>query len=125
MTKRVIGGALAILLLGVAGCGGSRDSLTRENINLMNEMSDVLEKSADFAEAKPKLDALIDRAKDVKKRLDAMGKPSDKEEQELKKKYEPDLQKAAVRFFGASMQLAKKDAPGFEQLQTLMKNLKE
>jgi hypothetical protein len=97
----------------------------RERISLKNEMSDVLKRAANFNEAKPKLEALIDRAKDVKKRLDAMGTPTEKEERELKKKYDTEMLKAEVDFFGASMQLKKKDDSGYEQLQSLMSGLKE
>jgi len=124
MKTRLIGGLLWALVLVVAGCGGSsRDSLTKESITLMNEMSDIMEKSANAAEAKPKLDAVASKMKDLKKRMDNVGKPSAAEEETLKKKYEPEMKKAVGRLLAASMQLATKDPQGAQQLQDVMKGL--
>jgi hypothetical protein len=124
MTKRMIGAALWVVLLVVVGCGGSsRDSMTKEGIDLMNEISDILEKSANVAEAKPKLEAVTSRMKDLKKRMDTVGKPSAAEEEALKKKYEPEMQKAVGRLMGASMKMAMKDKEGAKDLQSIMTNM--
>jgi hypothetical protein len=118
MRKVTLAGFALALVFAVSGCGDSPDSVIKDQIKLMNDMADVLEgiKDKDSAEkAKPKLEALAKKAKDIEERakklkLDDM--PKEKQEA-LKKKYEDDIKKAAGRFGAAMMKaMTNPDAAG-------------
>jgi hypothetical protein len=93
-----------VLLGGLSGCSGkdTHESLMKEQISLMNEYFDVLDgvnSEADAKAAKPKLEALAKKGEDLKKRADALGKPSKEEEQRLKEKFTPEMTKMMGRMF--------------------------
>ena len=83
------------------GCGGSTaDNLITEQIAILNQMADALEKG-DKAKAKE----LDEKGKDVAKRLDAL-KLSDEEKAKVMEKHKDALAKAFGRCLEASMKNA-------------------
>ena len=103
MRKVTLAGLALALVFTVSGCGDSPESITKDMIKAMNEMADVLEsiKDKDSAEkAKPKLEALSKKMKDLKERADKL-KVDDKKKKELEEKYKDEVAKAGMRLFGA------------------------
>jgi uncharacterized lipoprotein YehR (DUF1307 family) len=104
MRKVTLAGFALGLVFAVSGCGDSHESLTKDAIKLTNEMADVLEsiKDKDSAEkAKPKLEKLAEKFKDLKKRMDKIGKPDKAKEEALEKKYKSDAEAAGKRLVTA------------------------
>jgi predicted nucleic acid-binding Zn-ribbon protein len=103
--------AIASLLLVVPACrgGNEHEAMMKDMIKAMNELADVLESIKDEATAKaaePKLKALGTRIQEMKKKADALGGlPKDKDE-ELRKKYEPEMNAAVGRIMAASQKAA-------------------
>lgn len=90
----------------IVGCGGSSDEPMKESINIMNEMSVILESVKDEKSAKevePKIAALKTRMEAVDKKIKEM--PKDKLEA-MSKKYEAEGKAAAERMFKATMKAA-------------------
>jgi hypothetical protein len=121
---RYAGVGFAFLVL-LAGCGGgtSHESVLREQIGAMDEIATVLENSKTADEAKPKLEKAASRLKDIKKRADALPKPSDTEKANLEKKLKPEMEKTVQRFIGAMMQFSQRDPTGMEKLEPIFKDL--
>jgi hypothetical protein len=112
MKKLLLVGGMFVLLSGLCGCGGkdTHESLTKEGIDLMGEYIDTLDKINDEESAKaakPKLEALAKKGQDLKKRMEAIGKPSKEEEERLQKKFSGDIAKLAPKMFGAMAKLQK------------------
>jgi uncharacterized lipoprotein YehR (DUF1307 family) len=97
--------ALSLVFL-ATGCGDSPDSLTKDTIKFMNDMSDVLEKiksKEDAEKYKGDLEKLAKRAKDMEergKKLKINDLPKEKLE-ELQKKYKDEMEKALARLKSA------------------------
>src|SRR5206468_759862 len=112
-----IWGASALVLI---GCGsGGREGLAKEAIASMNEMAATLETSKNADEAKPKLEATLNKLKDIKKREEAMAKPTKAEEESLTKKLQPEMTKVQERMTNAMKQLATKDPQGLMKLMPI------
>jgi hypothetical protein len=122
----------------VSGCGDSYDSVMKDSIKLMNEAADVFEgikSKKDAEEAKPKLEALADKAKDISERtkklvekktkdkkdkdLEEATKSALKEVQKSAEKYEEEGKKAAKR-----LQEAKDKAMKIEGVKDVLKGIK-
>jgi len=123
-------GGMLVVLAVCGGCNsGSADDVMKDTVSTMNEMADVLDTIKDQESAKaarPKLENLLQRLKDLKAKADKI-KVTKSEEERLKKKYEPDLKKIHDRFFQAGLNLQRtgtinevKDI--FEQMQRLGAN---
>jgi hypothetical protein len=86
------------LLVNLNGCGGgSADSIMKDSIQAMNDLSDAIEKK-DEAKAKAaisKFEELEKKGKDLKL--------SDDEKKKLEEKYKGDMEKAMTKFLGAAM----------------------
>jgi len=85
------------LLVGVSGCGSKADSLIKEQIKLMNDLADAIEKD-DEAKAKD----IQEKIKENGKKLDDL-KLSDDEKKKLEEKYKGDVEKAMKRVMEAAM----------------------
>lgn len=108
---------LLVLVWAASGCGGDKHEVViKDTIQAMNDMADIVDTIKDEASAKaaePKLKAVADRLQEIKKRADAMEKPSAEKEEALKKKYEGELKAGMGRMMGAAMKAA--SVPGAQQ----------
>jgi hypothetical protein len=86
------------LVVGVSGCGASPDSLVKEQIAAMNDLSAALESKAPEAKVKE----AQKRMEDAGKRLDAL-KLSEDAKKQLLERHKDELTKAGIRFLQASM----------------------
>jgi hypothetical protein len=102
-------GGVFVLLCGLSGCGSSADSLMKDQINLMNEMADAIEKG----EPEAKLQTLKQRGEEIEKKMKAMN-ISDAEKKRLEEKYKDDLTKALGRLLKAGMEKGGKDLKGLK-----------
>lgn len=117
------------LLLSVAfavslsGCGGATpESLAKESTAQVNELATVLENAKSVDEAKPKLDAIVAKFSDLKKRLDAL-KLSKEREKEIEATAKPDMEKALSRLMTAMMKVAATDPLGMPKLTEIMQKI--
>lgn len=115
--------ALFALVL-VAGCDSAptHDSVMEESVSSMEEMVAIMKtiKDKPSAEAaKPKLEALGDRMKELKAEADKLGKPSKEKEAELKKKYDDRMQKVFAELMGEGMRIGMNP-----ELKDVMKDVK-
>ncbi len=81
---------LMVGAMGVVGCSDSREKVTEDGLDLMEEMVGVLEGVTDkesAEEAKPKLEELNKEGEELKARAEKLGDPSKEEEKELEEKY--------------------------------------
>jgi len=112
--------ALSLICL-ASGCGDSPDSVMKDSISLMNDMSDTLEKiksKEDAEKYKGDLEKLVKRAKDIEERskklkLDEL---SEDKKKALTEKYKGDLEKAMNRLAAASLKV-----PG--EAQSVLKSI--
>jgi hypothetical protein len=107
MKKTLVLVAAGLLLLNVSGCGASADSLMKEQIALMNEMADALEKDqpeAKIADIKKRMDANTEKMKNLK--------VSEADQKKLMEKYQDEMMKAAMRLAAAQMKKGMKDIGG-------------
>jgi hypothetical protein len=116
-------GLMFLVLLAGCGGGGSHESLMRETVGVMDEMSTILENSKTADEAKPKLEKSAAKFKDVKKRADALPKLSKTEEENLTKKLQPELERAMKKYMSAAMQFAQRDPAGMQKLESVFKDI--
>jgi hypothetical protein len=94
--------------MALAGCSDSHDKVTADTLDIMADMNDVLDGVTDKASAeaaKPKLEAIGERMKDVKARADKLGEPSAEQQEQLKAKYEERMGKEMMRMFGNAMRV--------------------
>ena len=117
---------LGAVMLWLVGCGGGAakgDALITEMLGTMDEMSATLEKAASAKEVKPKLEALVTKFKDIEKRSKEI-KVTKADDDALKAKFAPQLQKATERFMGATLAIAAKDPAGMKDLQAVLEKVK-
>jgi hypothetical protein len=88
------------LIAGVSGCSANPDSMVKEQIAAMNDMSAALESKAPEAKVKE----AQKRMEDANKRLEAL-KLSDDAKKQLLERHKDELTKATMRFVQASMKL--------------------
>jgi biopolymer transport protein ExbB/TolQ len=120
MKKTLFVAFWGVCVLALSGCGsGGREGLAKEAIATMNDMASALESAKNADEAKPKLEAALTKLKDIKKREDAMGKPSKAEEEALTKKLQPEMTKVQERMASAMKQLATKDPQGLPKIMSI------
>jgi peptidoglycan hydrolase CwlO-like protein len=93
----VVAGAL-MLMMSLSGCGSSADSLTKDQIKLMNELADAIDKGAD----KAKLEDISKRIQEVDKKFKDLKLSAD-EEKKLKDKYNKEGEEAAKKLFAAML----------------------
>ena len=87
-----------ILMLGLIGCGGSPDSLMKDQISYMNDLADALEKN----QPESKLTDIKNRMDTNGKKIEAL-KMSDEEKKKLFEKHKDELMKATQRLLQAMM----------------------
>lgn len=97
-----------VCAMALAGCSDSHDKVTADTLDIITDMNDVLDDVTDKASAeaaKPKLEAIGERMKDVKARADKLGEPSPEQQEQLKTKYEERMGKEMMRMFGNAMRV--------------------
>jgi hypothetical protein len=120
LATSLFGFALALM---VAGCSGnSPESIAKELVANMNEFATVLENAKSVDEAKPKIDVIVARMSDLKKRFDAM-KMSEAEKAKFDVSMKAEGEKAASRLSAATVKLATTDPLGMMKLGEIMKNV--
>jgi hypothetical protein len=97
MKKAVAWAGMFVLVFSVSGCGSDADSLMKQQIQLMNDMADAIEKG-DESKAKE----LESKAKELEEKMKALNL-SDEDKKKLAEKYKADLEKAMGRLMGAAL----------------------
>jgi len=118
---------VAVLPFALTGCGDSHEKAAGDMVSLMNRLADTLDTVKDKASAeaaKDKLKAIGTEMKEMKARMDKLGKPSEAKEKELKEKYEKELTAATTRIMGASMKIAAAGPEAAEILKDVMNDMK-
>ena len=116
--------AVSIMLI---GCGGdSYESMASDSVSYYEEMASILEGVSDVESAKaavPKLEAVGQKMADLKKRADALGKPTPEQNKALEEKFTKEMSTAMDKMMAASMKLA--DKPEVQKiLEEPMKKLR-
>ena len=92
---------LFMLLVGVSGCASNNaDSLMKQQIVLMNEMSDLLESDASESAIESAMAPLKTRQEELKKKTDAL-KLSEAEKKKIEEQNKAAFKKANERFLEA------------------------
>ena len=101
--------AAAIMMAALlAGCGDTHDSVMGDSVTEMKAFATVLESIKDEATAKeaaPKLEAIGARMKDLKARMDKLGKPSEADEKAMMTKYQKEIEEVQGKMMGAAFKL--------------------
>ena len=120
----------ACLALTFSACSDSYESLTEEAIDLMDEMATTLD-SIDGPESGKavvaKMEKLGKKGEDLKKRMDAMEKPSDELEKKLEEKYKDQMKKVMERIMKAAPKtatLSPEDQKAIEKAMSSMGGLR-
>lgn len=104
MRNLVVLSLAVVLVAGLTGCGGpTPDGVMQEQITIINEMAEVIEKGGD----KAKLDEVKKKAEANKKKMEEL-KLSQEEEKKLREKHKPEFDKATMRLIGAMINNAGK-----------------
>lgn len=106
--RPVVFGMLALVCLTLTGCGDSHESVMKDAVSMMDSMITDMESGMAPDKLKAKYDA---KGKDLKARMDKLGKPSAAEEKRLKEKYEPEFTKLMPRIMSAAMKNGGKGMP--------------
>jgi hypothetical protein len=98
MTRAMTAAAAAMVLtICLAGCKTDHESLTKDSISKMKEMVSVLKGVTDESSAKaagPKLEAISKDMKNLQAEMKKLGEPPKEKQEELAKKYVPELMSA-------------------------------
>ncbi len=110
MAKTWIVCLLAVSMVAfMAGCKRTADDVVDDTIGALNDLTEVLKDVKDKASAeaaKPKIEKIVARAKDLQKEGEAMEKEMSKEENEaLEKEYKPQVEKAVAAMQAEMMRI--------------------
>ncbi len=89
-----------LTLLSFTGCDSKQESARKKMIGLMNDYADTLadiKSNADFVDAKPKIEKVGAKMKDLMNEVKALPTPAPDEEKKLDDKFGPDAKKAEGR----------------------------
>ncbi len=101
--------ALVLALVMLPGCKSKHEKLQDKMISVLNDMADVLsgiKSNADFVAAKPKLEMLGARMKDINNEAAALPKPSADEDKKMTKELEERSKTASNRIATEMQRLA-------------------
>ncbi len=108
---------LALMMLAPTGCESKREKAQDKMIGLMDEYADILsgiKSNTDFVDAKPKLERLGAKMKDLANEVKDLPKPTDEETKALQKKFEARSEKTGKRVQSELERLAKIGVSPFE-----------
>jgi hypothetical protein len=108
MRKILTLGCAGMFLCLVSGCGGNAEGLLKEEINLINQLAESIEKGEPEAKRKD----IQTKLEENHKKLDAIKLPK-AEQDKLMEKYQGDMLKAVMRLAKASQE---KGVQGIDQL---------
>jgi len=112
-----------VFAVSLSGCGGATpESLAKESTAQMNELATVLENAKSVDEAKPKIEAIVAKFTDLKKRVDAL-KLSEERKKEIEATVKPDMEKAVSRLMTAMMKITATDPLGMPKLGEIMQKI--
>jgi len=125
--RKIFASTLLAMAIMLGGCGGdTHESLAQEGVSAFNEFASILEGVSDVESAKaavPKLEAVGQKMADLKKRADALGKPTPEQNKALEEKFTKEMSTAMDKMMAASMKLA--DKPEVQKiLEEPMKKLR-
>lgn len=118
---------LSLAAITLIACGGEADfeSVLRDQIEYLNEISPVLEgitDDASFKAAKPKIDSFLDKMSALKNKREKLGEPSHDAKKSLQKTgIIKDFTQAAQKFTQATFRLGTNDQLGKEAKETIKK----
>jgi len=101
---------IALVCLTLTGCADSHESVMDDMVSMMDSMITDLEGGMAPDKIKAKYDA---KGKDLKARMDKLGKPSAEEQKRLAKKYEEKFKALQPRIVNAAMKGSSKQMPSF------------
>jgi hypothetical protein len=95
------------MLLVCSGCGDSHKAVMEDQMSLTKEMLAILHgiKDEASAAAKPKMQALVEKAKAIEERQKKLGTPSDAEFKELQYKYGKEMEDLMPKFMGEAFRI--------------------
>lgn len=100
---------IAVTALLVGGCKDDHESLMKKGIEQMASLGAVLKTVQDEKSSKaaaPKVESIIAGMQDLKKKADAMPKPTDDQDKQLRSKYEKEMEEALKSFMQEAMRIA-------------------
>jgi hypothetical protein len=99
------------LALALVGCGDSHEKIVADQVAVLSEMNDVLGGVTDEASveaAKPKFEALGERAESINTRAEKLAAPSEEQVQAIREKHNEPFQKEIGRMMANMTRLADK-----------------
>ena len=115
-------GLAGLMLLTFTGCDSKQESARKKMISLMNDYADTLgdiKSNTDFVDAKPKIEKVGAKMKDLMNEVKALPTPPADEEKKLDEKFEPDMKKAEARIQTEMERLGKLGVNPFEILEAM------
>ncbi len=125
MARQFIAAAMMGLILCVLpGCSSEQEKAVDKQISMTNEFADDLSKiktNTDLVNAKPDLEKLGAKMKDLQNEIDKMPKPTADEQTAIDKKYKTDKDKAEARIDDEMKRITKDVSPTapFEILEAM------
>jgi hypothetical protein len=86
----------------IAGCGSSHEKVTAEAVRNLEETVDILktiDSNAAYEEAKGRLKEALSEGRAIKKRLKALGEPSDDVFRQIEERYAERMKRAREQMF--------------------------
>jgi vacuolar-type H+-ATPase subunit I/STV1 len=111
-----------MLVLSVAGCDTKHEAAQKKMTSLMSEYADVLEgikSNADLVDAKPRLEKIGARMKDMTTEIKALPAPTADEQKALSQKFDADTRKVGDRISAQMQRLEKIGVSPFEVMGAL------
>jgi hypothetical protein len=126
---RIAAATLALTMpIALVSCGGdSPEKITADSIALMGKLGDALGGITDKASAEAaveKVKALTSEIKDLKARMDKVGKPSAEVEKQLEEKFKPQLEAAQKKMMEGFTKAAAAGPEAMQSLQSAMMEFK-
>jgi hypothetical protein len=123
MKKVAMLGMALVLAATATGCGGSPDSLAKEELGIFNDISATLEGVKDDASADaaiPKLEKQADQLASVMKKIKEL---SPEQQKKITEKYQAEIQKTMARMMEAMMKAGSKAPSKVAKLGETFKKL--
>lgn len=114
------------MFLMVSGCKDDHESLIKDSIGKMNDLTAALKSVKDKDSSKaaaPKVKAIGEDMAAIKKKMDALGKPAADEDKKLEAKYKSQLEEALKGFMGEAMRIGMNPALMTPELEAAMSGL--
>lgn len=118
---------VAVALL-MGGCKDDRDSLAKKSISTMTDLGKALKSVKDESSSKAaasKVKSIVKSMQELKKKMDAMPKPSPEEDKQLQTKYEKPVTEAMKTVMEESMRIAMDPKLMTPELKAAMDEMKD